>query len=378
MLRKKKIKTSLQIRHEGSEAVYKIVGSPTIQRLGRIEKELDAAKSFVENKSVLWDLSELDRIDSALALLIAKEVEHAKNSEKEVRFSTMNPDVEKMLLMAQEHAHFGSEFTPAKESIFEAVGRDSEVRWQKFLSFFAFFGELSMIFFTVVWKLKTFRWKETIFEINESGIKALPIIVLTTFLIGVVVAYQSAAQLKLYGANIFIVDMLGISILRELAPMLTAIIVAGRSGSAYAAKIGVMKITEELDAMRTMGFDPYFYLVIPRIIALAVALPILIFIADISGLLGGMLVSAMQLDISFGLFIERFHNVVAMKHFIIGEIKGPFFAFLIATIAIYRGFMVKDDTQSIGKNTTKSVVESIFAVIVCDALFSVVFTNLGV
>ena len=139
-----------------------------------------------------------------------------------------------------------------------------------------------------------------------------------------------------------------------------------------------MKITEELDAMRTMGFDPYYYLVIPRIVALVVALPILIFIADMAGVFGGMLIANSQLDISAGLFIDRFGEVVALKHFVLGEFKGPFFAFLIATISIYRGFMVKDDTQSIGKNTTKSVVESIFAVIVCDALFSVVFTNLGI
>ena len=139
-----------------------------------------------------------------------------------------------------------------------------------------------------------------------------------------------------------------------------------------------MKITEELDAMRTMGFDPYYYLVIPRIVALMISLPILIFIADVAGLFGGMLISNTQLGLSFGLFIDRFGEVVDVKHFLIGEFKGPFFAFLIATIAIYRGFKVKDDTQSIGKNTTKSVVESIFAVIVCDALFSVIFTNLGI
>jgi phospholipid/cholesterol/gamma-HCH transport system permease protein len=202
-------------------------------------------------------------------------------------------------------------------------------------------------------------------------------VALTSFLVGIVIAYQSAVQLKQYGANIFIVDMLGISILRELAPMITAIVIAGRSGSAYTAEIGAMKITEELDAMRTMGFDPYFYLVIPRILALAISLPLLIFIADIAGVFGGMLISMSDLDISFSLFIDRFRDVVDVKHFIIGEIKGPFFAFLIATISIYRGFMVKDDTQSIGKNTTKSVVESIFAVIVCDAVFSVIFTNLG-
>jgi len=377
MLRKKKIKTALEINHEGPEAVYKIVGSPTIQRLGRIEKELNAARSFVEGKSVLWDLSELEGIDSALALLIAKEVEYTKNSEREVLFLPMKPDVEKMLLMAQEHSHFGSTFTAPEETMFEAVGRDSEIRWQKFLSFYAFFGELSMIFFTVVWKLKTFRWRETVFEINESGIKALPIIVLTIFLVGIVVAYQSAAQLKLYGANIFIVDMLGISILRELAPMLTAIIVAGRSGSAYAAQIGVMKITEELDAMRTMGFDPYAFLVLPRMLALMIMMPLLIFFADISGVIGGILIAKIELGLSPRLFLERFIEVVSVKHFVIGMIKGPFFAVLIASIGIYRGLQVKNDTQSIGFNTTKAVVESIFAVIICDAFFSIVFTNLG-
>jgi len=216
-----------------------------------------------------------------------------------------------------------------------------------------------------------------VYEIYESGIKALPIIALTMFLIGVVVAYQSASQLKIYGANIFIVDMLGISILRELAPMLAAIIIAGRSGSSYAAQIGVMKITEELDAMRTMGFDPYAFLVLPRMIALMIMMPILIFFADIAGVMGGMLIAKIDLGLSPALFLERFVEVVKVKHFWIGVIKGPFFALLIATIGIYRGLQVKNDTQSIGFNTTKAVVESIFAVIICDAFFSIIFTNLG-
>ncbi|MDF1878014.1 ABC transporter permease, partial [Sulfurimonas sp. SAG-AH-194-L11] len=216
------------------------------------------------------------------------------------------------------------------------------------------------------------------FELNESAVKALGIVALTSFLIGLVIAFQSAYQLKLYGANIFIVDMLGISILRELAPLITAIVIAGRSGSAFTAQIGAMKITQELDAMKTMGFDPFVFLVMPRIIALMIALPLLIFVADIMGVFGGMLVSCIDLGISYELFLDRFREVVSVKHFFIGIIKGPFFAFLIASIAIYRGMIVKNDTQSIGLNTTKSVVESIFAVIVCDALFSIVLTNLGI
>ncbi len=172
--------------------------------------------------------------------------------------------------------------------------------------------------------------------------------------------------------------MLGISILRELAPLITAIVIAGRSGSAFTAQIGAMKITQELDAMETMGFDPYIFLVLPRIIALMIVVPILIFVADIMGLLGGMLVANLDLGITTELFLNRFLDNVSVKHFFIGILKGPFFAFLIASIGIYRGLKVKDDTQSIGFNTTKSVVESIFAVIVCDAIFSIAFTNLGI
>jgi phospholipid/cholesterol/gamma-HCH transport system permease protein len=226
--------------------------------------------------------------------------------------------------------------------------------------------------------MKDIRYKEILFEINESALKALGIIALTSFLIGLVVAYQSAFQLKLYGANIFIVDMLGISIFRELAPLITAIVIAGRSGSSYTAQIGAMKITQEIDAMKTMGFEPFAFLVLPRIIALMITMPLLIFVADIMGILGGMIVANIDLHITPQLFVDRFNEVVAAKHFFIGILKGPFFAFLIATIGIYRGLMVRDDTQSIGFNTTKSVVESIFAVIVCDAVFSIAFTNLGI
>ena len=265
-----------------------------------------------------------------------------------------------------------------KKNVVEKIGKITYSNYLGFISFITFMGEMFATKFHYLRSYKNIRFKEIAFEINESMLKAIGIIALTSFLIGLVLAYQSAYQLKLYGANIFIVDMLGISILRELAPLITAIVIAGRSGSAFTAQIGAMKITQELDAMRTMGFDPYKFLVIPRIIALMIAMPILIFLADMMAMLGGMVVANIDLNITTELFIDRFNEVVDVKHFFIGIIKGPFFAFLIASIGIYRGLMVKDDTQSIGVNTTKSVVESIFAVIVCDAIFSIAFTNLGI
>ena len=339
-----------------------------LHRLQNFEKEI---KRYVLDSATVIDMRLIEQIDTATALFLS-------DLKDRYTLTLLTPSaIEQTFLLVKKYP---KRYLPPKEknSLLKHLGLKSCAKYRFVINFLAFIGELFVKIMTMLFQLKHFRYKEILFEINQCAIKALGIVGLTSFLVGVVVAYQSAMQLKLYGANIFIVDMLGISILRELAPMITAIVIAGRSGSAYTAEIGAMKITEELDAMRTMGFDPFYYLVIPRIIALIVSLPILIFVADAAGVFGGMIISSAQLDISFSLFVDRFQEVIALKHFIIGISKGPFFAYLIATISIYRGFMVKDDTQSIGKNTTKSVVESIFAVIVCDALFSVILTNLGV
>ena len=370
-------KVKLVVTQEEGATRLKVHGEPQLPCLHIIEKELRAAMKVLKSETLVWDLSLVKKMDTALAIMIAKEIKRAESSGIDVHVEGMQGDAEKMLNMAKEHAHFESDFEPENVSLLQAVGSDTVDRLKALGAFFAFFGQMSFVFGHSLLRIKMFRWKETLFEVYESGIKALPIIMLTMFLIGVVVAYQSSTQLKIYGANIFIVDMLGISILRELAPMLTAIIIAGRSGSSYAAQIGVMKITEELDAMRTMGFDPYAFLVLPRMMALMLMMPILIFFADITGVIGGMLIAKVDLGLSPSLFMDRFVEVVKVKHFWIGLIKGPFFAVLIATIGIYRGLQVKNDTQSIGFNTTKAVVESIFAVIICDAFFSIILTNMG-
>jgi phospholipid/cholesterol/gamma-HCH transport system permease protein len=328
-------------------------------------------------KSIKIDFSQLDFLDSAAAIFINnfKTKVLDKNILLEIIYD--NKEIEDILELVQK----GNSSLITVEKKINFLQNIGKVTHEKLLGLREFMNFLGYLFMTKMYHLrcmKSLRYKEIFFEINESGVKALGIIALTSFLIGLVVAYQSAYQLKIYGANIFIVDMLGISILRELAPLITAIVIAGRSGSAFTAQIGAMKITQELDAMRTMGFDPYMFLVLPRIIALMITLPILIFVADIMGIFGGMLVANLDLGITSSLFLERFNEVIEAKHFFIGLLKGPFFAFLIASIAIYRGLMVKDDTQSIGYNTTKSVVESIFAVIICDALFSITLTNLGI
>ena len=336
-----------------------------------------AIKEYYEK--IIIDLTDLDFLDSGAAIFINNLQMALQKKTANVKIIVQDVNIQSTLSLIETSQVKTTDFTDKpKYSIVANIGKTVYEYYIGFFSFMEFLGKLFVVKIYYLKNFKNIRYKEIAFEINESGVKALGIIALTSFLIGIVVAYQSAYQLKLYGANIFVVDMLGISMLRELAPLITAIVIAGRSGSAFTAQIGAMKITQELDAMSTMGFDPFIFLVLPRIIALMIVLPILIFLSDVLGMYGGMLVANIDLNISTQLFLDRFTEVVSVKHFLIGIFKGPFFAFLIATIGIYRGLKVKDDTQSIGFNTTKSVVESIFAVIVCDAIFSIAFTTLGI
>lgn len=356
----------------------KFKGELTLYNLTSYQKQIESA-SFSKEKKIILDLSELEFLDTAGALFLNHLQNQLHAKELKVEIQSEHQGVLAMLQLVQKQES-KIETIPKKKkrSIVEKLGVNSYKSYLSFLSFLAFMGELFMHKLHYLFSHKNIRFKEIAFEINESAIKALGIIALTSFLIGVVIAYQSSVQLKLYGANIFIVDMLGLSILRELSPLITAIVIAGRSGSAFTAQIGAMKITQELEAMQTMGFDPYRFLVVPKIVALMLTMPIMIFVSDIMAIIGGMVVANLDLNITVDMFLDRFSEVIAIKHFLVGIFKGPFFAFLIASIAIYRGMLVKDDTQSIGFNTTKSVVESIFAVIICDAVFSIAFTNLGI
>lgn len=359
------------------ELVFRFKNKLTIYGISDAKKVVDLA-DFTDIKNVTIDLMELLSLDSAASVYLNNLSTKLLHQNIEVRFLCQNKEILDMLSLVKNQNKTVKKSTFTKKTYLEKFGKDSYENYLGFLSFIAFLGELFSHKFSYLMKIKNIRFKEIAFEINESGIKALGIVSVTSFLIGVVVAYQSAYQLRTYGANIFIVDMMGLLVLRELSPVITAIVIAGRSSSAFTAQIGAMKITQELDAMQTMGFDLHRFLFMPRIIALVITLPMLIFVSDIMAILGGIVVAKTNLNISATLFIDRFHDVIKAKHFFIGITKGIFFAFLIATIGIYRGLMVKDDTQSIGFNTTKSVVEAIFAVIICDAVFSIFFTKLGI
>ncbi len=367
----------IQIDYSRASVHVVCIGRWRATELKSVAVALSDEVALLEEKSVIFDLSGIETLDTAGALLLQRTERGMSAAGCQVQYVGADDRVKRILSMTQRYGHTDATFAAYSPGILETIGRRTEDFFEEVRDILAFFGHTFFSFVGTLFRHRRFRIRELAYQMMESAVKALGIIALTMFLVGVVVAYQSSVQLKTYGANIFIVDALGISILRELAPMLTAIIVAGRSGSSFAAQIGVMKMTEEIDAMRTMGFGPYTFLVLPRMLALIIMMPILIFFADLFGVLGGMVIANTELGLSTTLFLDRFVEAVPLKHFWVGLIKGPFFGVLIASIGIYRGLQVKNDTESIGINTTKSVVEAIFAVIICDALFSIVFTKLG-
>lgn len=263
-----------------------------------------------------------------------------------------------------------------KPGLLEEVGAATISMIKEFINYLNFVGNLTFEAIRIASHPRHWRWNSLASVIYRTGYQGLPIIALLSFLIGVVLTYQMGLQLKNYGANIYIVDLLGLSITREFAPLLTAIMVAGRTGSAFTASIGMMKLNQEIDALDTMGVTPAELLLLPRILGLLIALPLLTMWADIFGVFGGMVMSNNMLGISWYDFLHRFPHVIPLRSFIIGIGKAPVFALLISSIGCYEGMQVKNSADSVGFNTTRSVVLAIFFIIVADAIFSVIFSKM--
>ncbi|MEJ2920466.1 ABC transporter permease, partial [Bordetella avium] len=239
-------------------------------------------------------------------------------------------------------------------------------------------GQLVLDFIGLLLRPSRGPWREISAQIYRTGAQALGITALVGFLIGVVLSYLSAQQLQMFGADRFIVRLLGVSIVRELGPVLAAILVAGRSGSAITAQIGVMRVTQELDAMSVMGISQSQRLILPRVVALAITMPLLVLWTDAMALLGGMLAAQMQLGISAQWFLESLPNAVTITNYWIGMVKGVSFGVLIALVACHFGLRIKPDTESLGRGTTTSVVTSITGVILVDALYAVILSGMGI
>ncbi len=259
----------------------------------------------------------------------------------------------------------------------DRMGRSVVRNWQQIVTLVAFLGETLAKMARLVAQPRRIRATSVVFQMEQVGFDAVPLILLLNFLVGAVIAFLGANVLKDFGATIFVVELVDISFLREFAVLLTAILLAGRTASAFAAQIGAMVSREEVDAMRTLGLDPVDVLVIPRVIALLVMLPLLTFLAMMAGLLGGMAVGAMSLDIPMQAWTARMESTIQLRHFLVGISKAPVFAMVIALIGCLQGLQVEGTAQSVGERTTSSVVQSISLVIVLDALAAMWFMYMG-
>jgi phospholipid/cholesterol/gamma-HCH transport system permease protein len=263
-----------------------------------------------------------------------------------------------------------------KPAALARIGTGTYAAFAQGYALLGFLGESAMAFAGWLTHPARIRWRPILFNLRSGGFDALPIVGTLSFFLGVVLAYQGADQLRQYGANIFVADLVGLSMLREFAPLMTAIIIAGRSGSAYAAQIGTMSVTQEIDAMRTIGIAPLEMLVLPKVMALVIALPLLTVFADVLGVGGGMLMAQAQLGVGFAEFLERFSKAVSVTSYLVGICKAPVFALIIVLVGCFQGFRTRGGPDSVGRQTTRAVVQSIFLVIVADALFSVAFSVL--
>jgi phospholipid/cholesterol/gamma-HCH transport system permease protein len=265
-----------------------------------------------------------------------------------------------------------------KPRLLERLGQRTWTYVDEGIALLAFVGEISVALLRTLKQPSRIRWNALFSTLDQAGVQAIPIISLLSFLLGIVIAYQGGVQLRTYGANIFIVELVSLTMLRELAPMMTAIIVAGRTGSAYTAEIGTMKVTEEIDALRSLGIAPMDILVLPKLLGLIIVLPLLTLVADAMGIAGGIVMAATQLDVGFHDFIDRIPQSDTLEAFLIGIGKAPVFAMIVATVGCFQGFQVTGSADSVGRQTTVSVVHSIFLVIVVDAAFSILFGWMGI
>jgi len=252
------------------------------------------------------------------------------------------------------------------------LGKNSIIHGLQLVFLITFLGELTLSFSSTFIRKSKLQWASFLNTIYETGYRALPIIALLAALIGVVLTYQMGQQLKTYGANIYIVGLLGVGVLQEFGPLIAAIIVVGRTSSSFTAQLGTMQINQEIDALRTMGLAPMQYLVVPKVLGLLVAMPLLILWADIFGVLGGMLISKFMLGIGFYGFLTRFPATIELMTLFNGLIKAPVFALIIGSVGCFQGLSVEGGADSVGKQTTRSVVQAIFLIIIADAIFSTI------
>jgi phospholipid/cholesterol/gamma-HCH transport system permease protein len=352
----------------------------TIRESARLDRELRGLKPEPQDALVM-DASRIEKLDSTGAWLLLRTRRQLEAGGAKVSKFTL-PELYRPLMEDIGKSKGAPPEMPHRHTFrdrLERIGRATVHAGRQGYRMLGYLGRVTVETIEAIASPKSnLRVAALVHQVEETGINALPIVGLLAFLVGVVLAYQGADQLKRFGAEIFTINLLGVGVLREIGGLITAIIVAGRSGSAFTAQIGTMRVNEEIDAMQTIGLNTVDVLVLPRIIGLVIALPLLTFYSDIMGLIGGMVMCYFQLHINIPAFLRQLNEAVNTNTLMVGLIKAPVFAFVIALVGCYEGFQVERNAASVGQLTTRSVVESVFLVIVLDAAFSVMFSVLGI
>jgi len=371
----------LQLQPGEHALTVRLAGAWHIDNIGELEQALAQIPNDA-TQSLRIDCSGIDQLDLSAAWLLQRRLQTAREAgaNVEVVGCQDRPALAFVEEIARREIPADGAARVARPSWLHrftaGLGRHSVSLYTNFKEGLGFFGRIGMTSLRMLRSAHHLRLASVTRHIYETGIQAIPIVSLIAFLISVIIAYLSAQQLRQYGADILTVDLVAIAVLREMGVLLTAIIVAGRSGSAFAAELGVMRLNEEVDALQAMGVDHFEVLVLPRLVGLLIALPLLTIVADAMGLAGGALLSKFLLDISLTQFIPRVQEALSPTTFWAGLIKAPVFAILIAMVGTYRGMQVRDSSRELGRLTTVAVVESIFLVIFADAIFAVIFVEL--
>lgn len=358
---------------------FNIEGHWEYHKLDQYIKQIEHFFEQTKNDpKVIFDFTNAKEIDSSGIVLIIKFLTLYKRKNINVEIQNITEKHQDMLDLYNEnyvHVDIINENETTSNKL-QDLGKNVLKTSENFMHFTYFTGRLFSMFFYLLLHPSQIRFKALINQMDIAAIQILPIIALALFLVGFVTAYQGADQLNNFGAAIIVIEMSTMSMFREIAPFLAAVIVAGRSASSYTAQIATMKISEEISAMRTMGLDVDIFLILPRVLALIFVMPLLVFFADMASLAGEMVIVKYHLGISYSQFLDRIYEYVEIRHIMLGLLKAPLFGLLIAIIGCYRGLQVRSGTD-IGKYTTKAVVDSIFWLIIVNAMISLLSIELG-
>ncbi len=361
---------------KGGEVSLSLSGRIETENLNTFLSETEVLLMEKAPKKLMVNLSKIEYLDSAGALGLLQLEDRAKAKSIPFQFVNVTDEAKRVMGLINRRALTMKPLVSDKraDNIMEQVGESSLRIFNDFVSVITFLGDLITALIYSFIHPRSIRWEDLLFYMKRAGVEGLPIIGLINFLLGLIIAFMSSLQLKQFGANIYVAQLVGVAMVTELGPIMTAIIVAGRSGSAFAAEIGTMKVNEEVDALVSMGFDPTRFLAIPKVLAAMLVVPVLTLYADFFGVAGGLVVGVLGLDLTVYTYVQETMKVISITDIVKSLIKSVVFAVLIAGIGCQRGFQVRGGAEAVGASTTSAVVAAIFLIIVMDSAFAILFT----